>query len=289
MSRVSVRRALLAWLCLLLVSPLQTGCSDAQPQSDSDAVRLVSLGPHLTELAYTAGAGYALVGAIAHSDYPPEARALPRVGDAFAVDREALLALRPTHVLAWVGGNPDAMLESLRADGFNVVPFETRDLSSVATHLRQLGAIAGTAQVADAAATQYEVALASLRARYADARKVDVFLQVASQPLYTVSDIGALGQLVLACGGRNVFGELDTPAATVTEEAVVAADPEVILSTGTREDLVRWTRFGGRAVRTGQLYALDADHATRASIRLLDGAKEVCARLDDARRAPQER
>ncbi|MEO1574053.1 MAG: cobalamin-binding protein, partial [Pseudomonadota bacterium] len=91
------------------------------------------------------------------------------------------------------------------------------------------------------------------------------------------------------CGGHNIFGDLDTPAATVTEEAVVAADPDVILTTGTRDDLVRWTRFGGRAVRTGQLHPVNADHATRASIRLLDGAREICARLDEARRAPQTR
>ncbi|MEO1576156.1 MAG: ABC transporter substrate-binding protein, partial [Pseudomonadota bacterium] len=142
--------AIAAWVFLPLFGLLS--CAEQRDADPDDAVRLVSLGPHLTELAYTAGAGDNLVGAIAYSDYPAEARALPRVGDAFAVDREALVTLRPTHVLAWVGGNPDSMLDTLRNDGFNVVPFETRDLSSVATHLRQLGAISGNAQVADAAA-----------------------------------------------------------------------------------------------------------------------------------------
>lgn len=276
-------------LCTLALCVVLAGCAERDPPSPAPGVRLVTLGPHLTELVYSAGAGDRLVGAIAHSDYPPEAQSVPRVGDAFAIDDEQLLALAPTHVLAWVGGNPDSMLEQLRARGFNVVPFETRDLSSVATHLRQLGALAGTAQIAGMAATQYEVGLATLRARYADARPISVFVQVASEPLYTVTDLSPAGQLVRACGGRNIFGGLDTPAAAVTEESVVAADPEVMLTIGSRDDLVRWTRFGGSAVRNGQMYAINADHATRASLRLLQGAEEVCALLDRARQAPGDR
>ncbi len=50
--------------------------------------RIVSLAPHLTEIAYAAGAGAALVGTVEYSDYPEAARALPRVGDGWRVDYE---------------------------------------------------------------------------------------------------------------------------------------------------------------------------------------------------------
>lgn len=65
------------------------------------ALRIVSLAPHATELLFAAGAGAAVVGVVAHSDWPPEARALPRVGDAGALDLERIAALAPDLVVAW--------------------------------------------------------------------------------------------------------------------------------------------------------------------------------------------
>jgi len=65
------------------------------------ARRVVSLAPHLTELMYAAGAGERMAGALAYSDYPSAARALPRVGSEAAIDLEALVALRPDLVVAW--------------------------------------------------------------------------------------------------------------------------------------------------------------------------------------------
>lgn len=68
------------------------------------ATRIVSLAPDLTELAYDAGAGQDVVGTVSYSDYPPAARKLPRIGDAFSVDLERLVALQPDLILAWRGG-----------------------------------------------------------------------------------------------------------------------------------------------------------------------------------------
>ena len=44
------------------------------------ARRIVSLAPHVTELLFAAGAGAQVVGTVDYSDYPPEARAIRRVG-----------------------------------------------------------------------------------------------------------------------------------------------------------------------------------------------------------------
>ena len=51
----------------------------------ADAQRIVTLAPHLGELVYDAGAGERLVGVIAYSDFPPDVRELPRVGDALSL------------------------------------------------------------------------------------------------------------------------------------------------------------------------------------------------------------
>ncbi len=58
------------------------------------AARIVSLAPHATELLFAAGAGARVVGVIATSDFPPQANAMPRVGDARALDLERIVAAR---------------------------------------------------------------------------------------------------------------------------------------------------------------------------------------------------
>src|SRR5687768_18261326 len=65
------------------------------------ARRIVSLAPHLTELVYAAGGGASVVGAVDYSDFPPAARALPRVGSDAHINIEAVLTLQPDLIVAW--------------------------------------------------------------------------------------------------------------------------------------------------------------------------------------------
>ena len=61
------------------------------------AKRIVALAPHLAESLYAAGAGDKLVGAVDYSDYPPQAKKLPRVGGYSRIDLGAGAALRPAN------------------------------------------------------------------------------------------------------------------------------------------------------------------------------------------------
>jgi iron complex transport system substrate-binding protein len=249
-------------------------------------LRIVSLAPNLTELAYAAGAGGALVGTVEYSDYPAAARALPRVGDAWRVDAEQVLQLRPDLVLAWSSGTPDDTVARLKSLGLRVVAIPTYRLADVATALRTIGKIAGTSVVADASASAFEAAIRRLRAEHAGVLTLSVFIEIDDEPLYTVNGRHVISEVVELCGGRNVFAELPQLAPPVALEAVLARDPQVILST---DDTIadpralwrRWTQLA--AVRDGAIYSMSSDTLTRATPRLADGAGAVCASLDDAR------
>jgi len=251
--------------------------------------RLVTLAPHLTELVHAVGAGRALVGRDAYSDHPPAARAVPSVGDAFRLDLERLVALRPQAVLAWGGGTPVAVQEKVRAFGIPLVVLEPGTLEDPARHLEWVGALTGRAHEAAAAARGYRAALADLRERHAAAPLLRVFYQVNAQPLYTVNGAQPIGRMIALCGGINPFAALTALAPTVSEEAVIAADPEVIL-TGAGEGgsvaglRARWGRWPGLAATAADAFhALDADLVTRPGPRMVLGAAAVCAALDEAR------
>ena len=253
-------------------------------------LRIVSLAPNLTELAYAAGAGGALVGTVEYSDYPAAARSLPRVGDAWAVDAESVLALRPDLVLAWASGTPAETISKLRSLRVRVVPIETFRLADVPVALRQIGQIAGTSAAADAAAAMFDAEIRRLREAHARARTLTVFIEIDDEPLYTVNGRHIISEVVELCGGRNVFADLPQLAPPVNVEAVLARDPQVILSTDDTiaDPAALWRRWPHlAAVRAGAIYSMNSDTLTRATPRLAQGARDTCAALDAARAGEQ--
>jgi iron complex transport system substrate-binding protein len=252
------------------------------------ARRIVSLAPHITELVYAAGAGGRLVGNVEFGQYPPPARALPKVGGYERFDLEAILALKPDLVLGWESGNPQVMIARMRALGLTVHLSQPDRIEDVAGELERIGRLAGTEEAAGLAAAAFRERHARLAARYSQRPRVDVFYQVWKQPLMTVNGKQIISDAIRLCGGRNVFAELPVLAPTVSVEAVMAADPEVIVASGMDdarpEWLDDWKRWGNmRAVARGNLYFVPPDLIQRHTPRILDGAEMLCAHLEAAR------
>jgi iron complex transport system substrate-binding protein len=251
------------------------------------AQRVIALAPHLAELACAAGGCDRLVGVVAWSDYPESVKAVPQVGDAFAVNVEQVVSLRPDLVLAWDGGTPREVIERLRGLDLRVETLAIRRLDEVAGGVRQVGAWLGTPGTAEMAAARYDAALNRLRARHRGLPELRVFYQIESNPPYSVNRDSPISQAIELCGGRNVFADLPTLAAPVNREAVVARDPQVVVFT--RQDDVAairryWARGPGvAATRVAALYEIDGNVLDRATPRLLVGVEQLCAALSDAR------
>ena len=248
--------------------------------------RIVSLAPNLTELTFSAGAGSQIVGTVEFSDYPQAARAIPRIGDAFRIDYERLLALHPDVVLAWESGTPKNVIERLSALNVNVRVIATYRIADISVAMREIGAISGTAAIAERVGAQFERDIEALRQQYSARPTVSVFLQINDRPLFTVNGKQIMSEIVSLCGGRNVFADLNDLAPEIGEEAVIAADPQVILATDNSGDdaLEHWRHWQRmKAVKTGNLYVLPPDDMARPTTRLALGAAELCRTLETAR------
>jgi iron complex transport system substrate-binding protein len=289
---------LAGFLCLLLLAlagmPFLAGAqtfTDDTGQEftlEAPAQRIVSLAPHLTEILYAVGAGGQLVGAAQFSDYPQDARAVPRVGGYDRLDLERILHLRPDLILAWKSGNAPAQVDALRALGLRVFVTEAQTLEDIARLLETLGALSGHRAKALAAARAYRQRLDALRARYSQQAPITVFYQLWPAPLMTVGKTQIITQVIALCGGRNIYGHLRTLVPVVSLESVLAANPEVILAAGMADarpewldDWRRWPRL--QAVQRGNLFFLHPDLIQRHTPRLLDGAEILCRQLEEAR------
>jgi len=252
------------------------------------ARRIVSLAPHVTELLYAAGAGEHIVGTVEYSDYPPAAKALPRVGDNERLDLERILAMHPDVIVVWLHGSAQRQLDQLRRLGIPMYYSEPKKLADIGPAVEALGRLAGTGAVAVAVARQYREHLARLSAANAGKREVRMFFQIWDQPVLTVNRTHLISDAMRVCGGRNVFAALPALVPTVGAEAVIAANPEAIIATGADaarppwlDDWKRWPNIA--AVKQGNLFFVQPDLITRLSPRVLDGVEIMCAQLDQAR------
>jgi len=257
------------------------------------AERIVTLAPHLAELVCTVGACNKLAGVVLYTDFPPEAKARPLVGDALHLNYEEIIALQPDLVLSWDGGTSPEVVQRLRQLGLRVEAVRIRNLRDIARALIQVGELAGTRTSARFAAKLFYLRLEQLRNAYWKRPRLQVMYQIESDPVYTITERSPINEAIKLCGGDNVFAALPQIAPTVGLEALLAANPEVVVfarqdnTAKIREFWARWPQ--ARAQQRGTLYEVDAALLTRQSPRMLDGVEQLCRIFDQARAALRSR
>jgi iron complex transport system substrate-binding protein len=253
------------------------------------AQRIVSLAPHATELLYAAGAGAKLVAVSEYSDFPEAAKRLPRVASSSGVDLERLLALRADLVVAWRLEATARALDRIESLGIPLAYIEPHRLEEIPQAIETLGVLAGTQERARPEAARLRAELARLASAYRGRPPIDVFYQISPRPLMTLNGRHFVSDALALCGGRNVFANAPIIAPEVDAEAVLAADPQVIIAaSGDPADKswqAFWLRFGQlRAVRDGNLMAISAEQMHRHGPRAIASTAKLCELLDEARR-----
>jgi iron complex transport system substrate-binding protein len=249
------------------------------------AQRIVSLAPHVTELLFAAGAGHQLVGVSQYSDFPAPAKQIPSVGGSGQLDIERIVSLKPDLIVAWGSGNNRRQLARLRKLGLTVFESEPRSFEAIADSLERLGKLVGRDE-GRLQAQQFRQHVQTLQQHYAGRSPVTVFYQIWSAPLMTLNDVHIVSQAIKLCGGVNVFGPLKPLVPTISTEAVLTANPDVIIVSDEKGNgLERWQSFKRmQAVASGNLMAIDGGIMNRAGPRVIEATRTLCEQIDDARK-----
>ncbi len=247
---------------------------------DGSPQRIVSLAPHITEVVFDLGAGPRLVGTVRYSDWPAEAKDVPRVGDAWSASVETIVALKPDLVLAWEDGGLARPVAQIEALGIPVYFDVTKTLDQIARSQERLGILFGSRETGAARAAATRKRLAKLRAA-APRAGPRAFFQIADQNLYTVSGTHFIGEALTLCGAANIFDAEKLAVPTVGVETVVAADPQlIIISRPLGLENVwekKWLDYPSiAAVRNEQIRIIDADLISRPGTRLIEGVAQLC-------------
>lgn len=255
---------------------------------EQPARRIIALTPHLTELVFAAGAGARLAGVARFSDYPAAAKRLPVISDAVQFDLERILALKPDLVLAWQSGTPPGAVNRLERLGLPVFVSDAARLDDIARNLDAIATLAGTLPESAAARAAFRDELRALRAQRFSGPPVRVFYEIWPRPLMTVNRAHVISDVIGLCGGVNVFGGLEVLTPEVSREALLVARPEVALGGGSADGAEGFAaRWAAQVPPLDSIRAfyIPPDLIQRPTPRLMEGARRVCAHLEEVRRA----
>lgn len=221
--------ALILPLLALLLAPGPVQALEAS-RGEPRALRIVSLAPAITEMLYALDQGRWVVGVSSFCNYPPEVRGKPVVGAATDLNEERLISLRPDLILT-VEGDRSRLERLSRLGGVKIVVLRTRHVVDIWENLQTIGRLTGEAVRAGRLVRDLKGRLAARAA--AAARRPEhprVFYMVWDKPLMTAGQDSYLNDLIALAGGRNIVsGERGASYPTYSWEALLAADPEVIL------------------------------------------------------------
>ncbi|MDF3415105.1 ABC transporter substrate-binding protein [Sulfitobacter sp. M57] len=209
---------------------------------------IVSIGGSITEIVYALDQQHRLIARDTTSVYPPEALSMPDVGYVRALSPEGVLSVGPELVIAEEGAGPATAVDVLRKSSIPYVDIpETDSRAGVLEKIHLVGAALGVPERAETLAQKvdadFENAIAAVKARPVDQRRVLFVLSLQGGRILAAGTNTGADAIIGLAGGTNVIQNF-AGYKPVTEEAIAAAQPDVILMmerrtshAGTNDDL----------------------------------------------------
>jgi iron complex transport system substrate-binding protein len=246
--------------------------------------RIVSVAPSSTEIVFALGAGDRLVAVDDFSDFPAEARALPKVGG-FRTSPEKILSFQPDLVLAITTGN---LAPALEAQGQRVVVFDPTDIDGVYKNTELLGRILDREAAARdlVQGMRARIGAVAERAKMAASKPRVLHELDASDPtkIYVAGSGNFIDAMIVIAGGTNVAASAPTKFPQLSVEEIIRSNPEVVVLSdatfGASPEVVAarpgWSAID--AIKKGRVYPINPDIVSRPGPRLADGV-EAYAKL----------
>jgi iron complex transport system substrate-binding protein len=254
------------------------------PPVPRKVTRVVSLAPSLSEmlLALDDGSPGRLVG-VTRFDDDPRTAGLPRVGGYNDPAPEAVLALKPDVVLAQPAPANRGPVQALARLGIPVEAWPLQTVAQIEDALHDLGALLGRSERAAVLAHDIEAARALERSQSAARPHPRVLLVFGLDPLVVGGTTSFAGELLADVGATNAAGQEDKPFFRLSEEAAVAARPEIIVLCGVERPPGRPAIRGLPEARVAALRSTALLHPGPRIVEALADLKAALARSDSGR------
>ena len=100
----------------------------------------------------------------------------------------------------------------------------------------------------------------------------------------TLNNKSIVGQVIVLCGGKNIFGYTYQIAPQISFASALNANPGVIFverHSGWKKRWLKYTQIN--AVKYHHIYAVNPDLIERYGPRVLNGAEQICKIMNEVR------
>jgi iron complex transport system substrate-binding protein len=245
--------------------------------------RIVPIIASNTEIVASLGLADRIVGIEAYTRYPREVLDRPLVGGRLGFSVDAVVGLRPDLVVVTPSRQAaNQLIDPMERIGVPVLVLLQRSVPEILANIRLMGLVGGVPERGEQVAARFDARLAAVKRRVEGrpppsaimitARLGNGLMLVARERTYT-------GDAMVLAGAR--FGLPGSRLAQVSPEAILNADPDVLLWAGSERDLETLIAQPGwaemRAVRTGRAHAVSRVELLIPGPRTIDGIEHLAA------------
>jgi ABC-type Fe3+-hydroxamate transport system substrate-binding protein len=251
----------------------------------SNAARIVSVAPNLTEILYALGLEEAIVGVTAGSDYPPSALDKPKVGTFWQPNIEAIIALRPSLVVTLGFAQQKSLVHRLKRMGCPCLTTDIWTVGDLFATIDTLGKATASEQQAQKLIDVFRLKTLQLEETLQGRQRPRVLWVVQREPLRVAGRDTFINELIELAGGQNAIGPTLHKYPPIGAEQVIASNPQVVIEpTMVKGDpdlqrdqaLAYWDRYANiPAVANERIHIIDGDIVSRLGPRLSEGIETI--------------
>ncbi|MBF8302051.1 MAG: Periplasmic binding protein, iron complex transport system substrate-binding protein [Candidatus Dadabacteria bacterium] len=245
--------------------------------------RIVSLSPSITEIIYGLGAWENVVGVTIYSDFPPEAKNLPKVGGWVNPNLEAILALKPDLVIM-IEDQDRIFGDKIRKIGLKTLAVESNNtIKDISNSISKIGKTLGKEKEAHKVIEILNSNLEQIRNKTNNANPKRVLFIVGRNPgtledIYVIGSRNFIDEIITLSGGENVVSTYRF-SIKISKEAILSLNPEVIIEVNheninKNEALKIWDGLKEvSAVKNKEFYIIADTTLLHPSQRISEGAR----------------
>jgi len=253
-----------------------------QTKDFTQAQRIISTSPSITETLFALGLGNRVVGVTDFCKYPLKACQISSIGGLVNPHMETIVALRPDLVLHL--SHSIRMEQNTKTLGIPSMNVEMDTVGNILQSIQLLGKTLGVEKNAERLHKKLMdgINLHKTRLKNVQPKEALLLLGDSSDPgrdLYATGQGTFLHELLEISGGRNIIPDSLAQYPRITKEFIIEKSPEVIIEAGPKsrlspeqikERMQGWKRFPTiRAVQSGQVHYIGADYILIPGPRLL--------------------
>jgi len=271
------------------------GTSSAQPITVQDAFdrsvslpappqRIVPIFASNVEIVASLGLADRIVGIESYTRYPPEVLDRPLVGGRLGFSVDAVVGLQPDLVVVTPSRQAaNQLIDPMERIGVPIMVLLQRSVPEILDNIRLMGRVAGVPERGEAVAARFQGRLDAVK-RKVEGQSAPSAIMITGQlgnGLMLVAREGTYtGDAIKLAGARFALQGTRT-LAQVSPEAILNADPDVLLWAGSDRDLKQLIAQPGwadmRAVKSRRAHAVSRVELLIPGPRTIDGIEHLAA------------